>query len=106
MNKYTVEQIAEIINPIMQDYGVETAGLFGSYARGEATESSDIDIVINCGKVKGLKFFGLWDDVEAKLGKHVDLVDYAGLHYESASKLTKKLLKNIVNDEVRFYEQR
>ena len=96
---YTIQQIAEIITPIMRSYGVQTAGLFGSYARGEATEDSDVDIVVHKGQADGLKFFGLWEDTEEKLGKHVDLIDFSGLYTNN-----DKLLNNIVRDEVRIYE--
>ncbi|MDD6307022.1 MAG: DUF86 domain-containing protein [Clostridiales bacterium] len=44
MNKiYAVNEISSIVAPILEAFGVERAWVFGSYARGEATESSDID---------------------------------------------------------------
>ena len=42
---YTVEQIRSIASPIAQAYGVKSLSLFGSYARGEATDDSDIDLL-------------------------------------------------------------
>ena len=44
---YTVEQIAQCILPVAQKYGLKAVYLFGSYARGTATESSDIDLLID-----------------------------------------------------------
>lgn len=44
---YAMNEIAAIIRPILQNYGVSRAYLFGSYARGEATEHSDIDLRID-----------------------------------------------------------
>ena len=44
---YTVEQIAQRILPVAQKYGLKAVYLFGSYARGTATESSDIDLLID-----------------------------------------------------------
>ena len=41
---YTIKEIKTIIKPILNKYGITEIYLFGSYARGEAKESSDIDI--------------------------------------------------------------
>ena len=38
---YTIEEIKDKVTPIAQKYGVKRISLFGSYARGEATENSD-----------------------------------------------------------------
>lgn len=43
---YTIEQIQEKINPLAEKYNLSAVYLFGSYARGEADENSDIDLVI------------------------------------------------------------
>ena len=40
---YTIDEIKSTIRPIAESYGVERIFLFGSYARGEATPTSDID---------------------------------------------------------------
>ena len=54
---YALNEIQAIVNPILQQYGVSCAYLFGSYARGEATGQSDIDLRIDGGKIKSM--FGL-----------------------------------------------
>src|SRR3989344_183604 len=51
-----IKQIAEKAAPVFEKYGVEYAGLFGSYARGNETEESDIDILIRRGS-KSLSLF-------------------------------------------------
>ena len=55
---------------------VVKAWLFGSFARGEQREDSDVDIlvVLDHSKPIGLKFFGMWGDLERLLGRPVDLV--------------------------------
>jgi len=65
----------EKIKPILQDAGVEYAGLFGSFARGEAGPESDVDILVRLGRPMGLfAFYGLEDTLAQILGRKVDLV--------------------------------
>ena len=64
--------IAEYFKP----QPVLKAWLFGSYSRGEQTKNSDVDIIVLLDKSRpiGLKFFGMWSDLEELLGRKVDLV--------------------------------
>ena len=67
---YTVEQIKYITAPIAQAYGVKSLSLFGSYARGEATENSDIDLLVECGAIRSaFQMGGLYADLSEGLGK-------------------------------------
>ncbi|MBO7137666.1 MAG: nucleotidyltransferase domain-containing protein [Bacteroidaceae bacterium] len=52
------------------------AWLFGSYSRGEERPDSDVDILVSLDYSKpiGLKFFGMYEDLRALLGRNVDLV--------------------------------
>lgn len=52
------------------------AWLFGSFARGEETPESDVDILIVLDKSQpiGLRFFGMYEDLKQLLGRDVDLV--------------------------------
>jgi len=92
--KLTIPQIAKIVVPILKKNGVKKAGIFGSYARGEAKKKSDIDILVQPPKGMGFEFFGLNLELEEKLGKKVDL-----LTYKSVSPYLKKY---IMADEVRI----
>ncbi len=72
---YTIKEIKKIIKPILNKYGITEIYLFGSYARGEAKESSDIDIYCDKGNVKALIDQGLLEDeLEASLNKKVDII--------------------------------
>lgn len=55
-------------------YGVEKIGLFGSYARDEATDDSDIDLYVHTTKKTLSAVAGLWNQIERDLNKKVDLV--------------------------------
>ena len=72
---YTIKKIKTIIKPILNKYGITEIYLFGSYARGEAKESSDIDIYCNKGNVKTfIDQVLLEDELEKALNKKVDIV--------------------------------
>ena len=45
---YSVDEIKRVVAPIAQHYGVDRVFLFGSYARGEATSDSDLDLRVPC----------------------------------------------------------
>lgn len=74
---YTIEEIKTRIMPLAVKYQLYAVYLFGSYARGEATEDSDIDILIDRtgSLIKGLfDMGGLYNDLCDSLKKEVDIV--------------------------------
>ena len=72
---YSLDEIKEKTVPIAIDYGIKSMSIFGSYARGEADDESDVDICIDKGEVKSLiKYFMFVDELEKSLGCHVDVV--------------------------------
>lgn len=73
-NIYSISNIQSILNPVFQSYHIKKAILFGSYAKGQASQKSDVDILVDSG-LKGLAFFGLLEDVVTALDKNVDLLD-------------------------------
>jgi predicted nucleotidyltransferase len=73
---YHVHEIRERLSPVFAAEPIYRAVLFGSYAKGVATENSDVDIVIDSrGELHGLRFYGVLDGVTEALGKPVDLID-------------------------------
>ena len=72
---YTVEEIKTKLTPIFKEKGIEKAILFGSYAKGEATEDSDIDIAAYVNNdMSILDFCEIADDVINRLKKEVDFL--------------------------------
>ncbi len=75
-NIYHINDIRDRLRPVFADEPVYRAVLFGSYAKGIATENSDVDIVIDSrGELHGLRFYGLLDGVVEALQKPVDLIE-------------------------------
>jgi predicted nucleotidyltransferase len=72
---YTIKKIKSIIKPILNKYGIFEIYLFGSYARGEAKDSSDVDIYCDKGNIKTLIDQGLLEEeLEIALNKKVDII--------------------------------
>jgi len=73
----SIEEIKEKIMPILQQYGITKAAIFGSLAKGEATTSSDVDILVEIkGDMSLLDFIGIKIELEEALKMKVDLVEY------------------------------
>ena len=95
----TIEKIKEIITPICKKYGVKRAYLFGSYARNEATEKSDVDIRIESGKIRGLfQLSGFRLDLVEALGTEVDLLSVL------PDPQFKRFRENLKRDEILLCE--
>lgn len=71
---YSIATIQSLLKPVFDSYHIKKAILFGSYAKGQARQNSDVDILVDSG-LKGLAFFGLLEDVVTALDKNVDLLD-------------------------------
>jgi len=94
---YTLEQLKDRVSEVAARYGVRSVCLFGSYARGEASSKSDVDLLVDKGKIKGLfALAGFMSDVEEILGMPVDIV--------TTDSLDSKFLENIKSEEVLLYE--
>lgn len=76
VQKMDKQQIQEIVSKYFVNQPVLKAWLFGSFARGEETPLSDVDIlvVLDASQPIGFKFFGMWRDLEDLLDRSVDLV--------------------------------
>ena len=92
----TLETIKKICTDILKEYNVEYMYLFGSYAKGNATETSDVDLLVSM-PVNGLAFYELIETLREKLKKKVDLLDIAQLNNNP------KLVQEILKDGVKIY---
>lgn len=81
MKSDKVDEIKKIIVEVLEKYGVKKAALFGSIVRGEATDKSDIDLLVEFeGRKTLLDLAGLKINLEDLLGRRVDVLTYRSLH--------------------------
>jgi len=103
---YTIEQLKEIILPIALKYNLIAVYLFGSYARGEATEDSDVDILVDKTNtaLKGMfAVGGLYNDLSKVIEKKVDLITTGALEQESTTERTPWFAENLNSEKVKIY---
>ena len=83
-----------IILEVLSPYCPVQVGIFGSFARGEETESSDIDILIDFGQSRLTLFdmVSIGDILESRLGRKVDLVTKNGLSQFLKPKIEHELI--------------
>jgi len=74
-------------------YGITKLGLFGSYARGEQTPDSDIDICIAIDPPSLLKLGGIYSDLHELFNKEIDVVSLTGTHKEE---FIRELNKDVI----------
>ncbi len=97
---YSIEEIKAILYEILSKTEVEKAILFGSYAKNEQNQNSDIDILIDSkGKIKGLKFYAIMGQIKEKLNKEVDVIEKAEINKNS------KIEKEIERTGVIVYQK-
>ncbi len=97
----TITEIQKRVTPILREYDVKEAFLFGSYARGEATENSDVDIRVDKGhskKLTGFAMGGFYLDLKEALGCELDLLTSI-----PKGELSKAFIANLKKDEVKIY---
>lgn len=87
----TLDEIKKVCVEVFSKYSVEYCYLFGSYAKGKAKATSDVDLLV-CTNLSGLKFYGLVEELREALKKKVDVLDQKQLidNFE----LTNEILKD------------
>jgi predicted nucleotidyltransferase len=90
--RYTIGEIAEIVAPIAEEYGIKKMAVFGSYARGEASKGSDLDFhIIDRGALRGLfQLSGFNIALKEKLKMDVDVLTSGSLSDEFLGRISKE----------------
>lgn len=94
---YTIKEIKQITFEILKDTNISYVYLFGSYAKGIPTESSDIDLLIS-DEIKGLEFVDLVDEFNKRFNKNIDLIRISDL------KNNFMFLNEILKTGIKIYE--
>lgn len=93
---YSIEELKSKIGKIAREYGIKKVALFGSYSNGTATPTSDIDLLIDKGELKGfIRFNAFKHAIEDATEKSVDLITYTSLRNSS--------LMDCIGNEVLLY---
>ena len=101
---YTIEQLKEKIAPIALKYRLPTVYIFGSYARGEATDKSDVDVLVDTegSIVRGWIMGGLYNDLCEVFGDNTDLITIGALTQDDR---TPWFTENVMKEKVLIYGQ-
>lgn len=103
---YTIEEIRQRILPVAVRYKLKAVYLFGSYARGEATEGSDIDLLIDTAgtTLKSLFALGaLYCDLEEALQKPIDLITVNALEQRAQMPSEQNFREAVEKERVSIY---
>jgi predicted nucleotidyltransferase len=95
----SIEEIKSYVMPVIEKYPIEKVILYGSYARGEASETSDIDLAVDSqGRLRNRKIFALGGELLEALPVRVDVYDILEIVNPSA------MYENIQKDGVVIYD--
>jgi predicted nucleotidyltransferase len=103
---YTIEQLKQMITPVADKHRLPAVYIFGSYARGEATDDSDVDILVDRTGTELTGMFalgGLYNDLSEAVGKSIDLVTTGVLEQECTKQRTPWLVENLQNERTQVY---
>ena len=103
---YTLEELRDIVAPIAAHYRLKAVYVFGSYARGEAREDSDVDLLVDISgaEIKTLlQLSAVYCDLEDALGKQVDLVTAEALERDTQAQSKDDFQHRVWNERVRLY---
>jgi predicted nucleotidyltransferase len=106
---YTLGKLEQKIAPIAQKYDVPAVYIFGSYARNQATDDSDVDVLINRKGSKLVTMFDLgafYNDLNESLDKTLDLVTEDALTQDEVKRGTPWFLDNLQRERVKIYDRR
>ena len=99
-----VNALRYLILPVVKKNDIKAVYLFGSYARGEATPESDIDLLIDGGNIHTIaEYFSVVSQFEKALGKKIDVV-MAEAAYQDNSRAGKRFMEHFQRDKVTLYE--
>mgnify|MGYP000035246009 CR=1 FL=1 len=89
-----IENKIKAIKPYLkEEFGIDQIGYFGSFAKGDYTAKSDLDVLVSFNRSIGWKFFDLKEYLESVVGRKVDLVTERSL---------RKQWKQVILEQVKY----
>lgn len=104
---YSIDELRQRITPVAAKYNLPAVYIFGSYAKNQATENSDVDVLIDKtgSTIKGLFDMGdLYNDLCECLDKGVDLLTTDALEQDDVKRRTPWFTENLMKERVMLYE--
>ena len=96
MTSEIVQVLREEYPYLASEYGVKRLGVFGSHAKGLATEASDVDLVVEFTRPIGFRFIEFTEYFESLLGKNVDVLTPAGIQGIRIERIAQSIQESIV----------
>ena len=104
---YTIQEIQQRSAPIAKRYGLKAVFLFGSYARGDAREDSDIDLLVDTTGTNLRSLFtlgALYCDLEQVLEKKIDMITVSSLEQRSQMPSEDVFKETVMKERVSVYD--
>ena len=102
---YTLDEIKKRILPVIEKYDIPAMYLFGSYARGEATEESDLDFLVDTTgtKLTSLLSLGaLYCDLEEVFQKSIDLITVRSVMQNAETESERSFRDTVIRERVKL----
>ena len=102
---YTLDEIKKRIFPVIQKYNIPAMYLFGSYARGEATEESDLDFLVDTtgtNLTSLLSLGALYCDLEEVFQKSIDLITVRSVMQNAETESERSFRDTIIRERVKL----
>lgn len=105
----TIDEIKERVKSIAEKHHIPVVYIFGSYARNEATEESDIDFAVDITGQPEDAYWNLYGDffeeLKVAVEHEIDLVELETLVEYQNEPMRKELLENILNERIKIFER-
>ena len=102
---YAIDEIKSKVIPILEKYRIPAMYLFGSYARGEAKEESDIDFLVDTtgtDLTSMLQLGALYCDLEEVFQKRIDLITIGSIMQESSMESDMDFRNTVMKERVKL----
>ena len=91
------KNMTQQIKTILKERNVKKASIFGSFARGDAAENSDLDLIVEPFEKNYFELAAIKNDLEENLNIKINLVTYNVLDYPENKDIKKKIDQEKVN---------